>query len=42
MLRDEADRNAYEQPSTDALRSYRRATQALAEAERALSLTRNA
>jgi hypothetical protein len=42
LLRDEADRNAYDQPSSDALNSFRRATQALAEAERALSLTGSA
>jgi hypothetical protein len=38
MLRDDADRVAYEQPSPDALRSYRRAVRELAEAETALSL----
>ena len=38
LLRDEADRNAYEQPSPDALRSYRRVARELAEAETALSL----
>jgi hypothetical protein len=38
LLRDEADRSANEQPSPDALRSYRRAARELAEAERALTL----
>ena len=38
LLRDEADRNANEQPSPDALRTYRRAARELAEAEAALSL----
>jgi hypothetical protein len=38
LLRDEADRNAYEQPSPDALRSYRRVARELAEAETALTL----
>jgi hypothetical protein len=38
LLRDEADRNAYEQPSPDALRAYRRAARELAEAEKALTL----
>jgi hypothetical protein len=38
LLRDEADRNAYEQPSPDALRSYRRVCRELAEAETALTL----
>jgi len=38
QLRDEADRAAYEEPSPDALREYRRAARALAEAERALDL----
>ena len=38
LLRDEADRNAYEQPSPDALRSYRRVARELAEGETALSL----
>jgi hypothetical protein len=38
LLRDEADRNAYAQPSPDALRAYRRAARELAEAERALTL----
>jgi len=36
--RDEADRNASEQPSPDALRAYRRAARELAEAQRALVL----
>jgi hypothetical protein len=38
QLRDEADRNASDQPSPDALRAYRRATRELTEAERALVL----
>ena len=38
QLRDEADRNASEQPSPDALRAYRRASRELIEAERALEL----
>ena len=38
LLRDEADRNAYEQPSPDALRSYRQVARELAEAETALTL----
>ncbi len=38
QLRDEADRMAFEEPSPDALREYRRASRELAEAERALGL----
>jgi hypothetical protein len=38
LLRDEADRVAFEDPSPDALREYRRATRELAEAKRALGL----
>jgi hypothetical protein len=38
QLRDEADREAFESPSPEALRDFRRATRELAEAERALSL----
>ncbi|MGI9149600.1 MAG: hypothetical protein ACR2IK_24125 [Chloroflexota bacterium] len=38
LLRDEADRVANEQPSPDALRTYRRAARELAEAEAALTL----
>jgi hypothetical protein len=38
LLRDEADRSAYEQPSPDALREYRRAARELAEAQRAFSI----
>jgi hypothetical protein len=38
LLRDEADRDANERPSPDALRTYRRAARELAEAERALAL----
>ena len=37
-LRDEADRDASDQPSPDALRAYRRASRELTEAERALAL----
>jgi hypothetical protein len=37
-IRDESDRNANEQPSPDALRTYRRAARELAEAEKALTL----
>ena len=38
QLRDEADRNASDQPSPDALRAYRRAFRELTEAERAIVL----
>lgn len=38
QVRDDADRLAFEEPSPDALREYRRATRELAEAERALGL----
>jgi hypothetical protein len=38
QLRDEADRNASDQPSPDALRAYRVASRELTEAERALEL----
>ena len=38
QVRDAADRVAYDQPSPDALRDYRRAARELAEAERALVL----
>lgn len=38
LLRDEADRVAFEQPSPQALSQYRRAARELAEAERALAL----
>jgi hypothetical protein len=38
QLRDEADRVAFEDPSPDALREYRRVTRELAEAKRALGL----
>jgi hypothetical protein len=38
QLRDEADRVAFDDPSPDALREYRRAARELAEAERALAL----
>jgi len=38
QLRDDADRIAFEEPSPDALRDYRRASRELAEAERAVQL----
>jgi hypothetical protein len=38
QLRDEADRAAFEEPSPDALREYRRASRELAEAQRAFAL----
>jgi hypothetical protein len=38
QLRDDADRAATDQPSPDALRTYRRASRELAEAQRALTL----
>jgi hypothetical protein len=38
QLRDEADKVAFEDPSPDALREYRRVTRELAEAKRALGL----
>ena len=38
QLRDEADRLAFAEPSPDALREYRRANSALAEAQRAFAL----
>jgi hypothetical protein len=38
QLRDTADRLAFEEPSPDALRDYRRAARELAEAERALGM----
>ena len=38
QLRDEADRLAFQEPSPDALREYRRTSRELAEAERALAL----
>jgi len=38
QLRDEADRSASDEPSSDALRAYRRAARELIEAERALVL----
>jgi hypothetical protein len=38
QLRDEADRMAFEEPSPDALREYRRASRELAEAQRAIAL----
>ena len=38
QLRDEADRAAFEEPSPDALREYRRTSRELAEAQRAILL----
>jgi hypothetical protein len=38
QLRDEADRAAFDDPSPDALREYRRAHRELAEAQRAYAL----
>jgi hypothetical protein len=37
-LRDEADRVAFQEPSPDALREYRRTSRALAEAQRAFTM----
>jgi uncharacterized protein involved in exopolysaccharide biosynthesis len=41
QLRDEADRLAFDDPSPDALREYRRASRELAEAERAFAMAAN-
>ena len=41
QLRDEADRAAFEEPSPDALRDYRRTCRELAEAQRAFALARD-
>jgi hypothetical protein len=41
QLRDEADRVAFEEPSPDALREYRRANRELAEAQRAFAMVTN-
>lgn len=38
QLRDEADRVAFDDPSPDALREYRRADRELAEAQRAFAM----
>jgi len=38
QLRDEADRVAFDEPSPDALREYRRADRELADAKRAFAL----
>jgi hypothetical protein len=38
QLRDEADRVAFQEPSPDALREYRRTSRELAEAQRAFTL----
>jgi hypothetical protein len=40
QVRDEADKLAYDDPSPDALREYRRAARELAEAERAFTMAR--
>jgi hypothetical protein len=42
QLRDEADRAAFQEPSPDALREYRRASRELAEAQRAFALATGA
>jgi hypothetical protein len=42
QLRDEADRVAFQEPSPDALREYRRASRELAEAQRAFVLATGA
>ena len=38
QVRDEADRMAFQEPSPDALREYRRASRELAEAQRAFAM----
>jgi hypothetical protein len=38
QLRDEADRVAFQEPSPDALRGYRRTNRELADAQRALAM----
>ena len=38
QLRDEADRMAFDEPSPDALREYRRTSRELAEAQRAFAM----
>jgi hypothetical protein len=38
QLRDDADRVAFDEPSPDALREYRRANRELAEAQRAFGM----
>jgi uncharacterized protein involved in exopolysaccharide biosynthesis len=42
QLRDAADKMAFDDPSPDALREYRRAARELAEAERAFGMARGA
>jgi hypothetical protein len=42
QLRDEADRVAFQDPSPDALREYRRTSRELAEAQRAFGLANGA
>jgi len=41
QLRDDADRLAFQEPSPDALREYRRAERELNEAKRALTMASN-
>ena len=41
QLRDEADRRAFQEPSPDALREYRRTSRELAEAQRAFGMATN-
>jgi hypothetical protein len=41
QLRDEADRLAFQEPSPDALREYRRTSRELAEAQRAFAMASN-
>jgi hypothetical protein len=41
QLRDEADRVAFQEPSPDALREYRRTSRELAEAQRAFAMATN-
>ena len=42
QLRDEADRMAFDEPSPDALREYRRANRELEEAQRAFAMANRA
>ena len=41
QLRDEADHRAFQEPSPDALREYRRTSRELAEAQRAFGMATN-
>jgi hypothetical protein len=41
QLRDEADRVAFQEPSPDALREYRRTSRELADAQRAFAMASN-